>query len=142
MLDVECWKFWLWRKFVKRVIMIRNKRHVFLFIAVTLVCNLVYALTICSKCGHEIEDGAKVCAHCKAVVVEKTVAPPPLPEAVVEDNSLAELADAYVEKQYKLAGKHSNNSGLAFAYYQNAFAVLRSSLLLIRRVTVQHRTRS
>ncbi len=105
--------------------MIRKHTIFLLFIALTFVCNLVYALTICSKCGYEIEDGAKVCPHCKAAVVLEKETPPPLPEVVVEDNSVAELADAYVEKQYELAGKHSNNPGLAFAYYQNAFAVLR-----------------
>ena len=105
--------------------MIRNKRCALLFIAVTFICNLVYALTICSKCGHEIEDGAKVCPHCNAAVVQKKEVPTSLPDDVVEDDSVAELADAYIQKQYKLAGKQSRNPGIAFAYYQNAFAVLR-----------------
>jgi len=94
-------------------------------VVVTFVCNLVYALTICSKCGHEIEEGAAKCGHCKAAVVIKEKAPEVQAVAVVEESPIAELADAFVQKQYRLAEKHADNPGLAFAYYQNAFAVLR-----------------
>ncbi len=102
-----------------------TQRTALFSVMAALVCNLVYALTICGKCGHEVAEGAAACGHCKAAVVSKAPVAVPEPVAAAVDNSVAELAAGYVEKQYKLAEQQESNPGLAFAIYQNAFAVLR-----------------
>ncbi len=92
-----------------------------------LVCNVVLALTICSKCGHEVADGAEKCGHCNALVVKQEAAPPPAP-AVKADagRSVVAQADDFVKDQYQRAQTNlESHPGVAFAYYQNAFAVLR-----------------
>jgi len=103
----------------------KDQRVALFFMMAAFVGNLVYALTICSKCGHEVAEGAAACGHCKAAIVVKAQAPEPEPVAVVVDNSVAEMAAGFVEKQYKLAEQQESNPSLAFAIYQNAFAVLR-----------------
>ena len=100
-------------------------KFILFFMVVAFVCNLVYALTICSKCGHEMDDGAERCGHCKAVVVKKERAPEPEPVVIDEGAGVSEMAEGYVRKQYQLAQKYQDKPGLAFAYYQNTFAVLR-----------------
>lgn len=103
----------------------RVRKRVLFFVLIALFCTLVHALTICNKCGHEVEDDAAVCANCQAAVVRPVKAPEPAPVVEAPDNTVAELAVAFVEKQYKLAEQYADHPGLAFAIYQNAFAVLR-----------------
>jgi hypothetical protein len=92
-----------------------------------LLCPLIWALTICGKCGHEIRDGATTCAHCGTAVEKKEVALAPAP--VKEEKGVdpvGQMAEDFVRKQYQLAQEaQESDPGLAFAYYQNAFAVLR-----------------
>ena len=110
------------------------KRHrkirEFLFVAVAfLLCQAVLALTICRKCGHEVAEGAAVCGHCKEPVVRKVETEPvnePVKTETDAGGSVEKLAEDYVRDQYNMAREcQENNPGLAFAYYQNAFAVLR-----------------
>lgn len=104
----------------------KGRKRVLFFALVALLCTLVHGLTICGGCGHEVEDGAAVCANCKAAVVRAVQTPEPeRAVAAAPDNTVAELAAAFVEEQYKLAEQQAEHPGLAFAIYQNAFAVLR-----------------
>ena len=102
-----------------------------LSVIAALLCNIVLALTICPKCGHEVEDGAVKCKHCNSLIVKKETAPAPAPApapvvAVDEDKTVAAQAENFVKDLYQKAQKNlQNNPGTAFAYYQNAFAVLR-----------------
>ena len=94
---------------------------------VALVCNVVLALTICSKCGHEVPDGAERCNHCNALIGKPKADPEPAPAVVSENETpIASRAEEFVKEQYRKAQKaQDKNPGVAFAYYQNAFAVLR-----------------
>lgn len=96
-----------------------------------LICNLVWALTICSKCGHEVRDGADKCGHCGAKIIRQKTPPPPATAPAAqggetETETVAEQAESFVKEQYQQARKNmEKDPGVTFAYYQNAFAVLR-----------------
>ncbi len=105
----------------------RKWRMVFLTGVAVLICRAVLALTICRKCGHEVDDGVERCGHCREPVVRKESAPPPAPEpAAAETEPVAKLTDEFVRDQYDRAQEcQAQDPGVAYAYYQNAFAVLR-----------------
>ncbi|MFA7173878.1 MAG: hypothetical protein WC340_10780 [Kiritimatiellia bacterium] len=103
----------------------KERKKILVFALAALLCTLVHALTICGKCGHEVKDDAAICAHCKAAVAKEVKAAEPESMVAAAGDTIGEIAAAFVEKQYKLAEQHAEHPGLAFAIYQNAFAVLR-----------------
>ncbi len=102
-------------------------KRLYLTLIAVLLCSSALALTICRKCGHEVDDGAEKCSHCKALVVANEAPPGPAPvKDADKDDNVSLLAEEFVKEQYRKAQENQEEKpGLAFAYYQNAFAVLR-----------------
>jgi hypothetical protein len=96
------------------------------------VCALaLYAqgLVVCGACGREGKPGDAVCGHCNAALPKPKAAEPAAAPAAPEKDAAAEVgrgAAAVVEANVRLARElEEQKPEVAFAYYQNALALMR-----------------
>jgi|GEM_PF-3461091 len=105
----------------------RNLKTILLCGVAIMLCRIVLALTICRKCGHEVPDGSEQCVNCGEPVARRQIVPQAEPvKQKATPPAVETLAEVFLKELYaKAQACQADKPGLAYAYYQNVFAVLR-----------------
>ena len=109
----------------KRIVS-RARQLVLMVCAGVAVATLCVAATVCSKCGYEVAEEARQCAHCRqpvagAVVPEAEATPPPAPAAVQVASPIVGIVGADIAQAKR--HYHAGDVAVARLYCQNALAL-------------------